>query len=446
MCKRTSRALAVAAALAASQASFAVSDEEVKELRDQLRQLEQEYRMRIEALERRLQQSQQAAAQTPSTPVRENAFNPGISLIFNGSYANLSQDPRRFRINGFAPVPGDVAPPRRGFSLAESELAIAANIDPYFHGALFAALAPDGGVEIEEAYFQTLALGNGFTLKAGRFFSGVGYQNQIHAHAWDFTDAPLVLKAFLGNLRKEDGIQFKWVAPTETYFDIGLEAGRGRDKNGFGSRNVFAHAGGDIGASTAWQVGLSQLSASAQDRRFTDLDSTGASVTDSFTGKSRLWALDGVLKWAPNQNPTVTNFKLQGEYFRRREDGILTYDTLAQSLGTQRGGLATRQSGWYLQGVVQFVPMWRAGLRYDRLSSGTTSIGLVDSGALSAADFPILGGYDPRKTTAMIDWSPSEFSRLRLQFARDTSRMGLADNQVLLQYIMSLGAHGAHKF
>ena len=35
---------------------------------------------------------------------------------------------------------------------------------------------------------------------------------------------------------------------------------------------------------------------------------------------------------------------------------------------------------------------------------------------------------------------------LRLQVARDQSRNGEADNQVWLQYIMSLGAHGAHKF
>ena len=46
----------------------------------------------------------------------------------------------------------------------------------------------------------------------------------------------------------------------------------------------------------------------------------------------------------------------------------------------------------------------------------------------------------------MVDWSPSEFSRLRLQLARDKSRNGEADSQVWLQYVMSLGAHGAHKF
>jgi hypothetical protein len=166
----------------------------------------------------------------------------------------------------------------------------------------------------------------------------------------------------------------------------------------------------------------------------------------SFSGRSRLWIADFVLKWAPNRNASVTSFKLQGEYFRRTENGVLTYDTQNASLGTQTDRYASRQSGWYLQGVYQFMPQWRVGLRYDRLNSGRTSIGLVDAGALTAADFPILAGYNPKRSTLMFDWSPSEFSRLRLQFARDYSRMGEPDNQVFLQYIMSLGAHGAHKF
>jgi hypothetical protein len=92
------------------------------------------------------------------------------------------------------------------------------------------------------------------------------------------------------------------------------------------------------------------------------------------------------------------------------------------------------------------MPMWRAGYRYDTLNAGATTLGLVDSGTLTAADFPVLGAYNPRRHTVMVDWSPSEFSRVRLQLARDYSRSGLPDNQVYLQYIMSLGAHGAHRF
>lgn len=402
-----------------------------------------------------------ASAQTPvqtGGPRGENAYNPGISLILNGTYANLSQDPTGFRIDGFVPTLGDVGPPNRGLSLGESELVISANVDHYFRGTMIVALTPENTAEIEEAYVQTLALSHGLTAKAGRFFSGVGYLNEIHPHAWDFTDAPLANKVFLGGQLGDDGIQLKWVAPTPFYLDIGVEAGRGlhfpsgpeggRNKNGTGSGTFFTHVGGDVGTSTAWQAGLSYLSTSPQGRTYDDADSTGATVTNSFSGGSRLWVLSGVLKWAPNHNPTYTNFKLQGEFFRRKENGDLTYDstTPPASLGPQTGGFTSTQSGLYLQGVYQFIPQWRVGYRYDRLNAGTTSNGLVDSGALTAADFPILAAYNPTRNTVMVDWSGSEFSRIRLQLAQDKSRSDVTDKQVFVQYIMSLGAHGAHKF
>ena len=439
-------ALAVTAALSLSPEAGAQTQDELRDLREQVKQLD-----------KRVTDAEQAAAQASNRPAGENALNPAVSLILNGIYGNLSQDPANFRINGFVPTGGDVAPPNRGLSLGESELAIASNIDQVFRGTGIFSISSDNQIEVEEAYIQTLALSYGFTVKAGRFFSSVGYQNQVHAHAWDFTDAPLANKVFLGNQLSDDGIQLKWVAPTELYFDVGVEVGRGRNfpagppggrnKNGFGSSNFFTTLGGDFGTGTAWQAGLSYLTTSPQDRTYDDLDSTGTSVTNSFTGTSKLWALSGILKWSPNFNPTERNFKLQGEYFQRREDGNLTFDTAAATPGgTRTGGYASTQSGWYLQGVYQFIPMWRVGYRYDRLSAGTTSVGLVDSGALTAADFPILAKYSPTRNTVMVDWSPSEFSRVRLQVAEDKSRSDATDNQVFLQYIVSLGAHGAHKF
>lgn len=481
---------ALAAAFAAllapgvSSTAFASTQEEVKALREEVRELRERYERRIEALERLLRQRTHAGAETgaggtqsvtgsgvpatqppatPSPPVQTGyrgsdpgAFNPGISLILNGTYGSLSRDPARYQIRGFAPTGGEVAPPARGLSLGESELILSANVDRYFRGVLIAALSPEDGIGVEEGYVQTLGLSNGFSVKAGRFFSGVGYLNEIHAHAWDFVDAPLANKVFLGNQLAEDGVQLKWVAPTDLYFDLGVEAGRGRkfpagpdggrSKNGFGSGTLFAHLGGDIGASTAWRIGLSQLRTSPQARSYEDADAAGVNVTNAFSGRSRLWVLDGVLKWAPHGNPVQTNFKLQGEYFRRDETGALTYDSTAASLGTQTGAYASRQSGWYLQGVYQFMPQWRAGYRHDQLRAGSTALGLVDSGVLAAANFPILGAYNPTRNSFMVDWSGTEFSRVRLQFARERSQPGLADNQIFLQYIMSLGAHGAHRF
>ena len=434
MHRKATMALAVAAALGLPHAATAQTQDELRTLREQVRQLD-----------RRVTDAEQAAIQASSRPASESAMNPAVSVILNGIYSNLSQDPTGFKVAGFVPTLGDVGPGKRGLSLGESELAIAANIDHHFRGTLIASISPEDSIGVEEGYIQTLSLSYGFTVKAGRFFSAVGYQNQIHAHAWDFTDAPLANKVFLGNQLNEDGIQLKWVAPTSLYWDVGVEAGRGRqfpaaagaagsrNKNGVSSGNVFTHVGGDLGTGTAWQTGLSYLGTSPQDRAFDDPTGT----TNSFTGQSRLWVLDGILKWAPNYNPTYTNFKLQGEYFRRKEDGDLTSGATAQT-----GGVASVQSGWYLQSVYQFVPMWRVGYRYDRLNSGTTSF----SAPLNAADFPILTAYNPTKHTVMIDWSPSEFSRVRLQAASDKSRSDVTDHQVFLQYIVSLGAHGAHKF
>jgi hypothetical protein len=215
---------------------------------------------------------------------------------------------------------------------------------------------------------------------------------------------------------------------------------------------LFGHVGGDIGASTAWRAGLSYLRTSAQDRAFTDLDALGGEVTQSLTGRSRTWIADFILKWAPGGNASLTNFKLQGEYFHRKESGTLTFDDTAQTtpqFGTPFShGYSSRQSGWYAQAVYQFMPRWRAGYRYDRLSHGTVDNGIVANGlGPTAADFPLLmADYNPTRNSAMVDWSPTEFSRLRLQYALDKSRIGVTDNQLLLQYILSLGAHGAHRF
>jgi hypothetical protein len=71
----------------------------------------------------------------------------------------------------------------------------------------------------------------------------------------------------------------------------------------------------------------------------------------------------------------------------------------------------------------------------------------VREGVLSAADLALLAPATPSRVTLMADWSPSEFSRLRAQYAWDDARdRGATDRQWLLQYIYAIGAHGAHKF
>ncbi|MDQ6640243.1 MAG: hypothetical protein M3Z15_11370, partial [Pseudomonadota bacterium] len=381
------------------------------------------------------------------------AFNPAISLILAGSYANLSRNPDLYRLQGFVPSGGDVGPGRRGFGIGESELGISASIDPMFSGRLTASFGADDSVSVEEAWFQSGGLFEGANLRVGRFLSGIGYLNEHHAHTWDFVDAPLVYQAFFGGPIKTDGLQLRWVAPADRFVEIGAEIGAGSSspgsrsgRNGVGSGTLFGHVGDDLGASASWRVGASLLANRLDDRRFDDVNAGGVPVTDSFTGRSRTWGLDGIYKWAPNGNAGRRNFSLQGEYFQRRESGTLAYDTLAAAGASASGAYRALQNGWYLQAVYQFMPMWRVGARFDRLDSGTPRNDLVDSFGLSGADFPLLQSAHPSRASLMFDYSPSEFSRFRLQLGADRSNPAATDRQVFLQYIMSIGAHGAHTF
>ena len=171
------------------------------------------------------------------------------------------------------PSGGEVGPGERSFNLGESELTLSANVDPYFSGELTAAITGENEIEVEEAFFRTLALPDGFTVKGGRFFSGFGYLNEVHAHAWDFVDQPLVYQAFFGGQFRQDGLQVKWLAPTDLFLELGAETGngdafpaRGSSRNGMNGATLFAHVGGDIGDSTSWRAGASWLDQRAEDR------------------------------------------------------------------------------------------------------------------------------------------------------------------------------------
>ncbi len=437
--------------------------DDVAALRAEIAALKAEYAVRVTALETRIDQLESAStvaaevaaaeppAPQPSAPARAaSAFNPAISVILTGNYADLSQDPADYHFAGVMPSGGETGPGERSFNLGESEITFSASVDPYFSASLTAALSGEGELGVEEAFFRTTSLPAGFNVKGGRFYSGLGYLNEIHAHAWDFADQPLAYQAFFGGQYAQDGLQVKWLAPTDVFLEFGAETGNGSgfpgtrlDRNGLNGATLFAHVGSDIGDSIGWRAGISWLDLDAEQRTYEDVDSAGRPVVNAFTGSSSTWVADATLKWTPAGDTRRRMLKLQAEYLQRTEDGDLAFDIDG---GGASGRYHSRQSGWYAQGVYQFVPRWRVGLRYDDIDTGSTRIGLVEQGDLLAADFPVLLPGSPTRLTTMIDWSPSEFSRLRAQYAWDDARDAGTDRQLLIQYIYAIGAHGAHKF
>jgi hypothetical protein len=460
MCMYT-RSILIALLIGLPAANTWAADSDIDQLKRELELMRQTYESRIQQLEARITElankqveTDRTVASRPVAPATtaqrsgQSSFNPGIAAILNGKVNSYSRDPDDYALPGFQ-LGGEAGLSNEGLTAEETELTISGNIDDRFFGSITLGLHHDESeteVELEEAYIEAVGLANGFGVKAGRFFSDVGYLNRQHAHSWDFADQPLAYRAFLGEQYTDDGIQVRWLAPTDLFLELGGEYMRGAsfpaggsDNEGKGVYTLFTHLGGDVGDSHSWRVGLSGLWADARERGAggdAHAHGSGGVEPSIFEGDSNLWIADFVWKWAPQGNPTERNFKFQAEYFHRREDGMVSVDD-----GVEITDYRGTQAGWYTQAVYQFRPRWRIGGRYDRLWSRNRG---SDTDVLNEAG--LNDDYDPSRLSVMLDYSRNEFNRVRFQYNRDKSRPGNADNQFTIQYLMSFGAHGGHQF
>ena len=448
--------LAVFAALIAMLLSAPVleaSDEDIKALRAEILKLKEAYEDRIAELESRLAEMERtkakevgAASARPATAkrlVKDNSFNPSIGLILNGQYSQFSSD--EGEIAGFA-VGHEGERPGEGFAVDHTELNFTANVDDKFFGSVTAAIAQHEGeteVELEEAYLQAipgLGLPDGMSVKAGRALWTLGYLNEHHSHTDDFADRPLPYRVFFNEAFNDDGAEVSYVLATDFYSEIGGGLFRGDDfpfggakGGGAGAWSAFARVGGDIGDNQSWRLGGYLLSGEVPGGRVSNEDEL------TFMGDVDLYLADVRYTWAPTGNARQQEVIFQSEYFWRNEDG--TYEEAVSGGSTSTGdvGFDDSSSGWYAQAVYKFAPQWRVGLRTSQLHAAGVPAGLVGS-ALDSQ------GHDPKAYSVMLDWTNSEFSRVRLQYNREELAQGQDDDQVILQYIMSLGAHGSHKY
>ena len=204
------------------------------------------------------------------------------------------------------------------------------------------------------------------TLKALRFFSGIGYENSVHAHAWDFVDPALVQQTFLGSNLAVDGIQASWIAPLPLYLELGAELGnavefpfdghlqqeRLLDRDAVRADRRGHRHEPQLPGSGAWLLNSQNLVDGASTL---DLDQrTGVSNTLS-GGNTNIWGLDFVYKWSPDGNPTERNFKLVAEWMQRELTGDLTFDNGGPAAATPVSSARSRAAG-IVQGIYQFAP------------------------------------------------------------------------------------------
>jgi hypothetical protein len=481
-----------------------------EELAAEIQAIKQEYEARIQALEGQLEAMTTAPTAQPAvspmgrkTSTTDNVFNPAIGLVLDARYSTHSAE-HDFNPAGFQVGHGSERP-LEGLALGHPELTFSGNVDDKFFGAATIAMDAHPGesveLELEELYVQTLpgaGLPDGARIKAGRALWTFGYLNEIHLHADDFSDRPLPYRAFLHEAFNDDGLELSYVLPTDIYAEVGGGLYRGGDfpfgnsESGTSTLSGYGRIGGDFGRNGAWRIGAYMMAGEAHHRssgahshgpdgeeeehahedehvngheddhdedehadeegpfEWANID---AFVDGEFSGDVTMYAVDARLTWAPTGNPREQELILQGEVMWRVEDGMYS---LPGEHYTPTFSDSTSM-GFYVQGIYKLNRNFRVGARYAQLSPPDIPA-CVPHGDHCEDDLVTPNLDDSVAYAVMADWANSEFSRIRLQYNREEVHKFVhgpdpdavlfveQDDQILLQYIMSLGAHAAHTF
>lgn len=362
---------------------------------------------RIKVLEKALNKQKQEKlkkALKSGNSFNQKGFIPDISLILNGSAVarNIDNDAYEgYAIQGFVEETEEIPfNKNRGFNLNYAEFGMHSEVGPYFDADTIFHLSPNE-FEIEEAYITTKKLPANIKLKAGSFKSGFGRINAIHKHAQHFSEQPLVYEAMLGvEGIKDAGLSLNWVAPTDTYMMVGAEALQGTNELSFGKSSGnnlyigYLKTGFDVGENTSILTGASIAFGKTQNSK-----------------NSRLYGGEFTLKHTLDSYSSVA---WQSEYLYRNRENI-------------------KQSGYYTQLIYNKDSNWEFGVRYDALNQNR-----------------VHQPDDLKKYSALVQYKPFEFTKLRLQLNHDKSKsfggVRRDEKQVMLEFLVETGSHGSHSF
>ena len=402
---------------------------EIQELRQQMEtmqkkldELEQKNKeLEGEAKKQKEEKELEKAISQPSPPKPEvggfvkglvQSLNPDISALGIFAAAYFSKNPP-------APQLAETDPANTGVNLQEFELGFQGVVDPYFRADSFITFTLDS-VGVEEAYMTTLSLPFNLQIRAGKMRSKFGKINLQHTHVQDFVDIPLPNGTFIKGELSPVGVEFNYLLPLPWYAELSASINSPE-----GEGPTF------VRSSNANNIGL--LLYTANLTNFFELsDALSVSVIGSFaTGSNgtdtdnRSTVYDGTLfiKYRPLKNSSYQTVKLQSEFMLRQA-------TIAQG--------SFHDWGAYAYILDRFAQRWDAGFRFDFVNSNK-QFPSEQPGEL----FPAQKEY---RYSALLRFSPSEFSRLELQYDFYNPSFRSNFNAVFLQFQYAIGAHGAHPF
>ncbi len=362
-------------------------------------------------------------------------FNPDISLIgdFQGAAGNHG--------NRYTP----------SLEMHESELGLQEVIDPYVRGDVFLTFG-EQGVGLEEGYFTFTSLPGSFQLKVGKMRAAFGKVNTTHNHVLPWIDRPLVTQNLVGG---EDGIDDAGFsvsrilpAPKGIFLEATAQLFRGD------SENVFsASKRSDVST-----VGHLRLYRDISESTNLDLGGSYARGQSPFgTGTNQLFGTDLTLRWKPLRRAIYHSFTGRAEFVWARTSAQPTALSILGALLSEAPASSTAKPfGYYASGEYQLGRRWFLGGRFDQsergqcLATNPASSGCSQPTTLSIGLNPVTLANDKllRDTggSLLLTYRPSEFSQIRGQLRRTAYGDGPVANEVLFQFILSMGAHGAHPF
>ena len=339
--------------------------------------------------------------------------NPSISLIFDGSAAAYS-DAKPLLTGGHDPK-------RNGFNLQQVELHMESSVDPYLHfqtNIVFAQF----GVEVEEAYAETMALPFDLQVKAGQFLTAYGRINATHPHAWSFVDQPLMIGKFFGSEGNRGlGIQAAWLAPLPWFTEVKLAAtdaaGECCARSWLGGTDLAVRRPDDL----LYTLTLRSFVPVDDDWSLTlGLSGQGGPNASGNGNRSEVVGADVYVRFRPVADAQRRSLSLQVEH------SVRSRQIPAAHLVDQAG---------YAHLVGVFALRWEAGWRTDWSTGVSTD--------------PLDAAWTGQRTrhAAQLTFYPSHFSRLRLQVSADLPswRQEPIFGAVLALETL-IGEHGAHNF
>ena len=362
-----------------------------------------------------------------ATPAAAGVTNPDISVV--GQPFILWNDD-----------PSDPTHKRPTLNLGEVEGIFDAYLNPYAKGTFVLSIA-DGGVEVEEGYFQLLrGLPGGLAVKGGKYRAGFGKMNPQHPHAVPFAERFRVLGYLPGDeALNEVGVSLSERIPMPGDFSLtasgdwlqGDSYRIERASSGDPSDPLETNPEADRVAEPRPAV-LGRLAGFGQigDRSGYELGFSATQGTNNVAAGARTRVVGGDAKlklWTGASSYLI----VQGEVLHLDRD-VAAWDPTDVAYAVAK----SKATGGYLYADYNFKIRYNVGAGFERFEDPTPDQTLNTA-------FKVFAGYSLLEETTVfrLDWD---------HFSPGTPT-GVTEappdvNTVTMRVIFSMGPHKAHQF